>query len=57
MEAAEMFAALRGKGFLVRYFSDERIRDRIRVTIGTDADMTAFVQAVREILEEREKNG
>jgi histidinol-phosphate aminotransferase len=52
MDAEAMFLALRNQGFLVRYFKDERIRDRIRITIGTDEDMTAFVAAVREILSE-----
>jgi histidinol-phosphate aminotransferase len=52
LDAEAMFLALRDKGFLVRYFKDERIRDRIRITIGTDEDMAAFVAAVREILSE-----
>ena len=52
MDAERVFLALRERGFLVRYFRDPRIADRIRVTIGTDAEMTGFVAAVRAILAE-----
>ena len=48
--AADMFAALRSQGFLVRYFDQPRIRDAIRITIGTDADMDAFVDTAAAIL-------
>lgn len=51
MPAADMFAALRQRGFLVRYFRHERICDYIRITIGTDTDMDAFVAAVAAILD------
>ena len=50
MDAATLFKELRDEGFLVRYFNLPRINDRIRITIGTDADMDAFVAAVRGIL-------
>jgi len=45
-------ARLREKGFLVRRFDTASIRDYLRVTIGSEDDMTAFVQAVKEIIEE-----
>lgn len=51
-DAERMFVALREKGFLVRYFRDERIRDRIRISIGTDEEMSAFAEACRAILAE-----
>jgi histidinol-phosphate aminotransferase len=50
--AAEMFSALRSGGFLVRYFNHERIRDRIRITVGAESDMAAFIDAVSVILRE-----
>ncbi len=50
MAADRMFVALRERGYLVRYFRDPRIADRLRVSIGTDAEMAGFVQAVRAIL-------
>jgi histidinol-phosphate aminotransferase len=51
-DAERMFLALRERGFLVRYFRDERIRDRIRVSIGNDEEMDAFAEACRAILTE-----
>ncbi|MBN2450015.1 MAG: histidinol-phosphate transaminase [Lentisphaeria bacterium] len=50
--AAQVFACLRRRGFLVRHFDRDRVRDYLRITIGTDADMTAFVEACRAVLTE-----
>ena len=49
----EYFAALREKGILVRFFDAPRVRDFVRVTIGSEEQMEAFLKATREILEER----
>ena len=46
----ELYEKLKQKGILVRHFDSPRIRDFIRVTIGTEAQMEAFLQAVTEIL-------
>ena len=43
---------LREKGILVRWFDRDPIRDYLRVTVGSDEDMAAFVQAVKEIISE-----
>ena len=48
--AKEMFRQLRERGFLVRYFARDRIDTFFRITIGTEADMRAFLQATQEIL-------
>lgn len=50
--AATLFRELRQRGFLVRYFDLDRVRDYVRITIGTDADMAAFVHAAAAILGE-----
>ncbi len=42
-EASDLFAALRSKGILVRYFPGERTGTCLRITIGTDAEMDAFL--------------
>jgi histidinol-phosphate aminotransferase len=47
---ARLFAALRERGILVRRFDAPRIADYLRVSIGTDSDMDAFLEALREIL-------
>ena len=41
---------LREKGILIRWFSLDRIRDWSRISIGTEADMDALTEAVREML-------
>lgn len=48
--AEGFFLALREAGFLVRYFRQPRIRDYIRITIGTEADMSAFVNTAVRLL-------
>ena len=46
---AQLFSALREKGILVRHFNKDRIADYLRISIGTDEDMDAFLDACREI--------
>ena len=45
-----LFKGLREKGILVRHFKKPRIEEYLRVSIGTDADMDAFLQAARELV-------
>jgi histidinol-phosphate aminotransferase len=52
MSGAAAFAALRERGILVRHFNRERIGDFLRVSIGTDGDMDAFLAACDGIVEE-----
>ena len=47
--AREIFQALRERGILVRYFSLPRVDQYIRLTIGTDAEMAEFLQALFEL--------
>ncbi len=48
--AAGVFQELRRRGFLVRYFDLDRVRDAVRVTIGTESEMEGFLGAMAEIL-------
>ena len=48
--AAELQAALREAGILVRHFGAERIRDWLRISIGTAEECDALVAALDEIL-------
>ena len=43
---------LKARGILVRHFKDEKIKEYNRITIGTDAEMDAFLSAVDLILGE-----
>ncbi len=47
--AAELFQALRREGLIVRYFDLPRVRDYIRITIGTDAQMQEFLDAFQRL--------
>jgi histidinol-phosphate aminotransferase len=51
LSGAELLAALRGRGILVRHFDKARIANYVRVSIGTDEDMDAFLTACREMAE------
>ena len=50
--AAELFAALREKGILVRHWDDPLIEDYLRISIGSDGEMDEFLAAVQQILKE-----
>jgi histidinol-phosphate aminotransferase len=41
---AEVFGALRERGILARHFNRDRIRDYLRVSIGTDEEMDLFLR-------------
>lgn len=47
---AQVQAALKERGILVRRFDQERIKNYLRITIGTQEEMTVVVQTLREIL-------
>jgi len=48
--AREIFLALRERGIIVRYFDLRRLQDALRITIGTDEECAALIDALREIL-------
>ncbi|MCC7518089.1 MAG: histidinol-phosphate transaminase [Verrucomicrobiae bacterium] len=45
-DAEGWFSALRKRGILVRWFSSEETRERLRITVGTDAEMRTVLRAV-----------
>ena len=47
--AAEIFDALRRRNIFVRYFRGPKTGDRLRVTIGTDAQMKKLLKAIDEL--------
>ena len=53
----ELYKKLKERGILVRHFCDERIKDFVRVSVGTRAQMDEFLNAVQKILEERDAEG
>ena len=47
-----LYKALKDRGVLIRHFSKERIKDYIRITIGSLEEMQIFISKVTEILGE-----
>jgi histidinol-phosphate aminotransferase len=50
MAGGELYQALKARGILVRHFSAPRIKDYVRITIGTAEQMKTFVDTLKEIL-------
>ena len=44
-----LYTGLRQRGILVRHFRKERIKDYVRITIGTQAQMERLVRALEEM--------
>ncbi len=53
VSGAELYTKLRERGILVRHFTGERICEYNRITVGTREQMDKFLDAVKEILEDR----
>lgn len=51
--AEELFMALRKEHIYVRYFSAERIKNYLRITIGTQEEMEAFIGFLQKYLDVR----
>lgn len=47
--AEAIYLALKQRGVLVRYFNKPRINEYLRITIGTDEEMAAFLQVLSEL--------
>jgi histidinol-phosphate aminotransferase len=48
--AAHLYQQLKTNGILVRYFNKPRINEYLRITIGTDAEMQAFIDNLTLLL-------
>ena len=53
----ELYRKLKEKGVLIRHFSDPKISDWNRVTIGTKVQMDIFLAKVEEIFVEQDEEG
>lgn len=45
----ELYSGLRQRGILVRHFTKERIKDFVRITIGTQAQMERLAEALQDM--------
>ncbi len=49
-DAQKVYEALKASGILVRYFKEPQLDDKLRITVGTDAQNAALVAALEKIL-------
>ncbi len=47
--AEALYLKLKQRNILVRYFDQDRLRDKLRISIGTPAENAALINAVREL--------
>ena len=47
--AEKLYRQLRQRNILVRYFDQDRLRDKLRISIGTDAENAALVAAIKQL--------
>ena len=52
MDGGQLYRKLKDRGILVRHFDKERIRDYVRITIGTAEQMDALFATIEEIRKE-----
>ncbi len=50
IDAEGLYEALKAKGILVRYFSTPRLKDKLRITIGTAEQNQALLATIRELI-------
>ncbi len=53
LAGGDYYQSLKDRGVLVRHFDKDRIRDFVRISIGTRAQMDTLLEQTREILKER----
>ena len=51
----ELYLKLKEKGILVRHFKKERIKEYVRITVGTRSDMDILLDAIKMIIKEKRK--
>ena len=49
-EARAVYENLKKRGILIRYFDEDRLRESIRISIGTDEQVDELVAALHEIM-------
>lgn len=52
ISGGDLYLELKKRNILVRYFDKDRLREYVRITIGTEEQMEALIKEIRAILEE-----
>ena len=53
MTAEELYRRLKENGVLIRWFDADRIRDHVRITVGTMGQMKLLMEKIRQLLAEQ----
>ena len=56
MDCGTLYQNLRNKGILVRYFNKPVLNEYLRITIGTDEEMRALIDAIKEEVKNAENS-
>lgn len=48
--AENLYESLKQRNILVRHFDQDRLRDKLRITVGTESENLALITAIKEIL-------
>ena len=48
--AKNLYTALKSRKILVRYFEQDRLRDKLRISVGSESENAALLAAVRDIV-------
>ena len=51
-----LYNELRKRSILTRHFKDERIKEYLRITIGTKEEVDILIKNIKEILENKNEN-
>ena len=52
VDGRELYLKLKERGVLVRYFNEERIKDYVRITVGTDDETKVLIEEIDKIIKE-----
>ncbi len=50
IDATKLYQQLKQRNILVRYFDQDRLRDKLRISIGTESENSVLIAAIRDIL-------
>ena len=53
IDGEELYELLKEKGVLVRHFKDERIRAFVRISVGTDEEISKLLQILNDVIKEK----
>ena len=54
MSGEELYLCLKERGVLVRHFASPRIKDRLRITVGTREQTDKLIAALKDVLSRKD---